>query len=134
MLPPSSSTGTIPNLRSSPRIHMNDRSWAPYGLVKYGVAPDHLEVKVCISNVFRPSSIVDVNLISSVSKNCAHKFDNAALGLSLFFLLLKSKHSQFNSISNIVSQSTDTPAAAGVTRYRISKSSSLGLHISSRRR
>ena len=37
--------------QSSPRygainIHMYDRLWAPHGLVRYGVAPDHPEVKV----------------------------------------------------------------------------------------
>ncbi|KAF8586699.1 nucleotide-binding domain-containing protein [Ramaria rubella] len=37
------------------RIHIYDRLWAPHGLVRYGVAPDHPEVK-----------------------NCTHKFDNAA--------------------------------------------------------
>jgi adrenodoxin-NADP+ reductase len=32
---------------SSPplKIHMYDRLWAPHGLVRYGVAPDHPEVK-----------------------------------------------------------------------------------------
>ena len=29
------------------RIHVNDRLWAPHGPVRYGVAPDHPEVKVC---------------------------------------------------------------------------------------
>ena len=29
------------------KIHLYDRLWAPYGLVRYGVAPDHPEVKVC---------------------------------------------------------------------------------------
>ncbi|KAI0075035.1 ferredoxin/adrenodoxin reductase [Panus rudis PR-1116 ss-1] len=38
---------------SSLRIHMYDRLWAPHGLVRYGVAPDHPE-------------------------NCTHKFDEAA--------------------------------------------------------
>ncbi|KAL4073961.1 hypothetical protein V8B97DRAFT_1265441 [Scleroderma yunnanense] len=38
------------------RVHLFDRSWAPHGLVRYGVAPDHPEVK-----------------------NCTHKFDAAAL-------------------------------------------------------
>ncbi|CCL98366.1 uncharacterized protein FIBRA_00361 [Fibroporia radiculosa] len=37
------------------KIHMYDRLWAPHGLVRYGVAPDHPEVK-----------------------NCTHKFDSAA--------------------------------------------------------
>ncbi|KAJ7600966.1 hypothetical protein C8J56DRAFT_911732 [Mycena floridula] len=37
------------------RIHMYDRLWAPHGLVRYGVAPDHPEVK-----------------------NCTHKFDAVA--------------------------------------------------------
>ncbi|KAF5367151.1 hypothetical protein D9758_004060 [Tetrapyrgos nigripes] len=36
-------------------IHIYDRLWAPHGLVRYGVAPDHPEVK-----------------------NCVHKFDEAA--------------------------------------------------------
>ncbi|KAG7445922.1 FAD/NAD(P)-binding domain-containing protein [Guyanagaster necrorhizus] len=37
------------------RIHVFDRLWAPHGLVRYGVAPDHPEVK-----------------------NCTHKFDHTA--------------------------------------------------------
>lgn len=28
------------------RVHLFDRLWAPHGLVRYGVAPDHPEVKV----------------------------------------------------------------------------------------
>ncbi|KAF8554738.1 FAD/NAD-P-binding domain-containing protein [Imleria badia] len=34
---------------SSPslRVHIFDRLWAPHGLVRYGVAPDHPEVKNC---------------------------------------------------------------------------------------
>ncbi|KAJ7043664.1 hypothetical protein C8F04DRAFT_1072898 [Mycena alexandri] len=37
------------------RVHIFDRLWAPHGLVRYGVAPDHPEVK-----------------------NCTHKFDQLA--------------------------------------------------------
>ena len=37
---------------SSLKIHMYDRLWAPYGLVRYGVAPDHPEVKVRRSSYF----------------------------------------------------------------------------------
>ena len=33
-------------LSSQLRIHIYDRLWAPHGLVRYGVAPDHPEVKV----------------------------------------------------------------------------------------
>lgn len=29
------------------RVHLYDRLWAPHGLVRYGVAPDHPEVKNC---------------------------------------------------------------------------------------
>ncbi|KAF9505093.1 hypothetical protein BS47DRAFT_1436437 [Hydnum rufescens UP504] len=36
-------------------VHLYDRLWAPHGLVRYGVAPDHPEVK-----------------------NCTHKFDETA--------------------------------------------------------
>lgn len=31
------------------RVHIYDRLWAPHGLVRYGVAPDHPEVKVGFS-------------------------------------------------------------------------------------
>ncbi|KAG9045445.1 NADPH-adrenodoxin reductase, partial [Serendipita sp. 407] len=37
------------------QVHIYDRLWAPHGLVRYGVAPDHPEVK-----------------------NCTHKFDETA--------------------------------------------------------
>ena len=30
---------------------MFDRLWSPFGLVRYGVAPDHPEVKVCVAFV-----------------------------------------------------------------------------------
>ena len=40
LLPATSSLGE--NLR----IHIYDRLWAPHGLVRFGVAPDHPEVKV----------------------------------------------------------------------------------------
>ncbi|KAH9896009.1 FAD/NAD-P-binding domain-containing protein [Cubamyces lactineus] len=49
-------------LASQLKIHLYDRLWAPYGLVRYGVAPDHPEVK-----------------------NCTHKFDDAALDPRLRF-------------------------------------------------
>ncbi|KZT03109.1 FAD/NAD-P-binding domain-containing protein [Laetiporus sulphureus 93-53] len=49
LLPPTSSQASML------KIHMYDRLWAPHGLVRYGVAPDHPEVK-----------------------NCIHKFDAAA--------------------------------------------------------
>ncbi|KAF5350173.1 hypothetical protein D9756_009147 [Leucocoprinus leucothites] len=47
----------VPNTATSPpvRVHLFDRLWAPHGLVRYGVAPDHPEVK-----------------------NCTHKFDATA--------------------------------------------------------
>lgn len=35
------------------RIHVFDRLWAPHGLVRYGVAPDHPEVKVRILRALR---------------------------------------------------------------------------------
>ncbi|KZP25826.1 nucleotide-binding domain-containing protein [Athelia psychrophila] len=43
------------------QIHMYDRLWAPHGLVRYGVAPDHPEIKMCLA-----------------LRNCIHKFDEAA--------------------------------------------------------
>ncbi|KAG2018709.1 ferrodoxin-NADP(+) reductase [Coprinopsis cinerea AmutBmut pab1-1] len=49
--------GRLLKLQSSPsvRVHLFDRLWSPHGLVRYGVAPDHPEVK-----------------------NCTHKFDETA--------------------------------------------------------
>jgi len=36
----------LPELKfPSLRIHVFDRLWSPHGLVRYGVAPDHPEVK-----------------------------------------------------------------------------------------
>jgi adrenodoxin-NADP+ reductase len=32
-------------------VHLFDRLWAPHGLVRYGVAPDHPEVKASSSAV-----------------------------------------------------------------------------------
>jgi len=51
---------------SSLKIHMYDRLWAPHGLVRYGVAPDHPEVKKLYTGNNHPS------------QNCTHKFDQAA--------------------------------------------------------
>ena len=36
----------FPHGSSQLKIHMYDRLWAPHGLVRYGVAPDHPEVKL----------------------------------------------------------------------------------------
>ena len=41
LLPPESDVG------KDLEIHMYERLPTPYGLVRYGVAPDHPEVKVC---------------------------------------------------------------------------------------
>lgn len=38
------------------QVHIYDRLWAPHGLVRYGVAPDHPEVKVGYSSVALLSS------------------------------------------------------------------------------
>jgi len=45
-----------PNTSASPpiRVHLFDRLWAPHGLVRYGVAPDHPEVKVCFLHLIFP--------------------------------------------------------------------------------
>ncbi|KZT34357.1 nucleotide-binding domain-containing protein [Sistotremastrum suecicum HHB10207 ss-3] len=53
----------VPQSSATPlNIHLYDKLWAPHGLVRYGVAPDHPEVK-----------------------NCVHKFDGAALDPRLKF-------------------------------------------------
>ncbi|KAI9457885.1 FAD/NAD-P-binding domain-containing protein [Russula earlei] len=68
-------------LASQLRIHIYDRLWAPHGLVRYGVAPDHPEVKVC---VFPPGPPVLSNAIP-LSQNCTHKFDEVAADPRLRF-------------------------------------------------
>lgn len=47
-----------PQVHSSPQVsvHIYDRLWAPHGLVRYGVAPDHPEVKVC--SIQAPSQLM----------------------------------------------------------------------------
>jgi adrenodoxin-NADP+ reductase len=34
-------------------VHIYDRLWSPHGLVRYGVAPDHPEVKVTLRRLSR---------------------------------------------------------------------------------
>ena len=53
------------------RVHIFDRLWAPHGLVRYGVAPDHPEVKVRARRRFRLPRLTP-------PKNCTHKFDQTA--------------------------------------------------------
>lgn len=39
----------LPHSNASPlRVHVFDRLWSPHGLVRYGVAPDHPEVKASL--------------------------------------------------------------------------------------
>ncbi|TFL06949.1 hypothetical protein BDV98DRAFT_599302 [Pterulicium gracile] len=60
------------------RVHMYDRLWAPHGLVRYGVAPDHPEVKNC-TNKFDESALDrrfrffgNVNVGTAISEPFAH--------------------------------------------------------------
>ena len=53
------------------RVHLFDRSWAPHGLVRYGVAPDHPEVKVGSLAGARPRSAYSpLELHPQVRPNC----------------------------------------------------------------
>ncbi|KAH7105203.1 hypothetical protein BKA62DRAFT_669455 [Auriculariales sp. MPI-PUGE-AT-0066] len=58
---------------SSVLVHMYDRLWAPHGLVRYGVAPDHPEVKNCTNKFDKTAEdprftfFGNVNIISPVS-------------------------------------------------------------------
>ena len=56
----------------APIIHIYDRLWAPHGLVRYGVAPDHPEVKVReLSDTFGPHShLVCRTARTSSTKSC----------------------------------------------------------------
>lgn len=56
--------------RSSPegqhvQVHVYDRLWAPHGLVRYGVAPDHPEVKVRIlsKSLYSPTDFLRINML-----------------------------------------------------------------------
>lgn len=65
-------------------VHMYERLPTPYGLVRYGVAPDHPEVKVCLLHI-RTASLCDIRVKVSHAaagtaeqQNCQHKFDDLA--------------------------------------------------------
>jgi adrenodoxin-NADP+ reductase len=80
------------------RVHIYDRLWAPHGLVRYGVAPDHPEVKVSYQvSLWR--SLIGPNV--ACSKNCVHKFDGAATDNRLRF---------FGNV-NIGAQTSASPSA-----------------------
>ena len=52
-------------------VDMYEHLPVPYGLVRFGVAPDHPEVKVsCLSS--------KVNTMLTVSQNCQEKFEEVA--------------------------------------------------------
>jgi len=38
----------LPAALNNAQVHVYDRLWSPHGLVRYGVAPDHPEVKVSV--------------------------------------------------------------------------------------
>lgn len=56
---------------SSVRVHLFDRLWSPHGLVRYGVAPDHPEVKVSNLKLLLKAR-------ANTDQNCTHKFDETA--------------------------------------------------------
>jgi hypothetical protein len=60
------------------RVHMYDRLWAPHGLVRYGVAPDHPEVKVSFE-------FLHVSLITEETLRIAHT-NSMRLQLTLVFV------------------------------------------------
>src|SRR5688572_27648949 len=57
------------------RIHLYDKLFAPYGLVRYGVAPDHPEVKNCTHKFQQTASdsrfrfFGNVEVVSGTSQN-----------------------------------------------------------------
>ena len=68
------------------QVHVYDRLWAPHGLIRYGVAPDHPEVKVRILNTslfscvdsLRKCMLCHSTFDDLFSQNCTHKFDETA--------------------------------------------------------
>ncbi|QRV86618.1 NADPH adrenodoxin oxidoreductase [Ceratobasidium sp. AG-Ba] len=59
----------LPKDLKNAHVHVYDRLWTPHGLVRYGVAPDHPEVKVSTAHLV----------------NCTNKFDVTALDLRFRF-------------------------------------------------
>ncbi|KAH8113166.1 ferredoxin/adrenodoxin reductase [Phellopilus nigrolimitatus] len=84
LLPSSSELG------QSLRVHVYDRLWAPHGLVRYGVAPDHPEVK-----------------------NCTHKFDEAARDARLKFF----GNVNISSTPSPIPHAVDVPLSALFPQY-----------------
>ncbi len=48
------------------RIHIYDRLWSPHGLVRYGVAPDHPEVKARLSPECIPRVVDSENALTEL--------------------------------------------------------------------
>ncbi|KAF8444546.1 hypothetical protein L210DRAFT_3530186 [Boletus edulis BED1] len=77
----------VPHANPSLRVHLFDSLWAPHGLVRYGVAPDHPEVKNCTSKFdqaaadprFRFFGNVHVGSASPTSISHAHPLPLSSL-------------------------------------------------------
>ena len=58
---------------SSVRVHLFDRLWSPHGLVRYGVAPDHPEVKVCGRLILKPTAHLQKSRIVRINSTKQRK-------------------------------------------------------------
>ncbi|KAF8512836.1 ferredoxin/adrenodoxin reductase [Hysterangium stoloniferum] len=72
--------------KSDFRVHIYDRLWAPHGLVRYGVAPDHPEVKNCTNKFDEVASDPRVQFFGNVNVGHDPRLDYHSLPLSLHAL------------------------------------------------
>ncbi|KIJ41216.1 hypothetical protein M422DRAFT_60449 [Sphaerobolus stellatus SS14] len=69
------------------RVHIYDRLWAPHGLVRYGVAPDHPEVKNCTHKFDVAATDPRIRFFGNVDVAASPALDTTSLSLPLETLL-----------------------------------------------
>ncbi|KAH7888734.1 hypothetical protein F5I97DRAFT_1925268 [Phlebopus sp. FC_14] len=79
------------------RVHLFDRLWAPHGLVRYGVAPDHPEVKNCTNKFDAAATDPRFRFFGNVNVGSALSSIPHALSLPLSSVLRNYTHLLFAS-------------------------------------
>ncbi|KAL1742887.1 hypothetical protein HDZ31DRAFT_83815 [Schizophyllum fasciatum] len=97
------------------RIHLYDRLWAPHGLVRYGVAPDHPEVKNCVHKFAETASDPRLRFFGNVNISASHNdpppFPHA-VNLPILSLFENYSHLLFSSGAPIPRAHGSLPAAS----------------------
>ncbi|KAG8691075.1 NADPH-adrenodoxin reductase [Ceratobasidium sp. 423] len=113
----------LPEALKETQVHIYDRLWTPHGLVRYGVAPDHPEVKVSVHFPHYFVNLTFGELIRCAAfQNCTNKFDATALDPRFRF---------FGNVQIVPSDPLSQQAASPGTERRLSLPQPLNLSLSS---